>query len=46
MVDLSLEAARIARQIGRVRYKAVRRIENELADSLVNEALDAAEKGL
>ena len=46
LVDLSLEAARIARQIGRVRYKAVRRIENELADSLVNEALDAAEKGL
>ena len=46
MVDLSLEATRIARQIGRVRYKAVRRIENELADSLVNEALDAAEKGL
>ena len=39
-------AIKLARQIGRVRYKAVRRIENELADSLVNEALDAAEKGL
>jgi ribonuclease HI len=46
LVDLSLEAAHLARQIGRVRYRAVPRIENELADSLVNEALDAAEKGL
>ena len=42
LVELSLEAARLARQIGRVRYRAVRRTENELADSLVNEALDAA----
>ena len=42
LVDLSLEAARLARKIGRVRYTAVRRTENELADSLVNEALDAA----
>ena len=46
LIDLSLEAARLARQIGRVRYKAVRRTENELADSLVNEALDAAEERL
>jgi ribonuclease HI len=38
---LSLEAARLAREIGRVRYRAVRREENELADRLVNEALDA-----
>jgi ribonuclease HI len=42
LIDLSLEAARLAREIGRVRYSAVRRTENELADSLVNEALDAA----
>jgi ribonuclease HI len=42
LVGLSLEAARLARQIGRVRYTAVRRAENELADQLVNEALDAA----
>jgi ribonuclease HI len=42
LVDLSLEAARLARQIGKVRYRAVRRAENELADRLVNEALDAA----
>jgi ribonuclease HI len=46
LLDLSLEAARIARQLGRVRYRAVRRTQNELADSLVNEALDAAESGL
>jgi ribonuclease HI len=41
LVDLSLEAARIARALGRVRYTAVRRAQNELADRLVNEALDA-----
>jgi ribonuclease HI len=46
LIDLSLEAARLARQVGRVRYTAVRRTENELADSLVNEALDAAEERL
>jgi ribonuclease HI len=40
--ELSLEAARLARQLGRVRYSAVRREHNELADRLVNEALDAA----
>lgn len=38
---LSLEAARLARQLGKVTYRAVRREHNELADSLVNEALDA-----
>jgi ribonuclease HI len=43
LVELSLEAARIARQLGRVHYRAVRRAQNELADRLVNEALDAAE---
>ena len=39
---LSVEAARLARQVGRVTYTAVRREHNELADRLVNEALDAA----
>ena len=38
---LSLEAAALARRIGRVTYTAVRREHNELADRLVNEALDA-----
>ena len=41
--ELSLEAARLARRIGRVSYTAVRREHNELADKLVNDALDAAE---
>jgi len=40
--ELSLEAARLARQLGRVNYTAVRREHNELADRLVNEALDGA----
>ncbi len=39
--ELSLEAARLARAIGGVSYRAVRREHNELADRLVNEALDA-----
>jgi ribonuclease HI len=39
---LSLEAARLAREVGTVSYRAVRREHNELADRLVNEALDAA----
>ena len=38
---LSQEAARLARQLGKVAYTAVRREHNELADRLVNEALDA-----
>jgi probable phosphoglycerate mutase len=38
--ELSLEAASLGRRIGVVRYTAVRREENELADRLVNEALD------
>ncbi len=42
LLELSLAAARLAREIGRVRYTAVRREHNELADRLVNEALDAA----
>jgi probable phosphoglycerate mutase len=40
---LSIEAARLARQLERVSYRAVRREHNELADRLVNEALDAVE---
>jgi ribonuclease HI len=39
--DLSLRASRLARQLGRVEYTNVRRAENELADALVNAALDA-----
>ena len=38
--ELSSEAARLARKLGRVEYRAVRREHNELADRLVNEALD------
>ena len=41
--ELSVEAARLAREIGRVAYTAVRREHNEFADRLVNEALDSAE---
>jgi probable phosphoglycerate mutase len=39
--DLQREAAELASQLGRVTYTAVRRAHNELADRLVNEALDA-----
>ena len=38
---LQQEAARLARQLRSVSYTAVRREHNELADQLVNEALDA-----
>ncbi len=38
--DLFLDASRQARRIPRVSYTAVRREHNELADRLVNEALD------
>jgi ribonuclease H / adenosylcobalamin/alpha-ribazole phosphatase len=41
LIELSLQAAALARRLGRVRYRAVKRAENELADRLVNEALDA-----
>src|ERR1051325_690436 len=37
---LSLEAARLARQLRNVEYRHVKRAHNELADRLVNEALD------
>jgi len=40
--ELSQEATRLARQLRSVRYTAVRREHNELADRLVNEALDAS----
>ena len=39
--ELSTEAARLARKLGRVRYSHVGREQNELADRLVNETLDA-----
>jgi len=38
---LSLEASRLAGQLDGVEYRHVRREHNELADRLVNEALDA-----
>jgi ribonuclease HI len=40
--ELSLEASRLARRVGKVAYRHVRRAQNELADRLVNEALDAS----
>jgi ribonuclease HI len=40
--ELFLQASRLARELQRVTYTAVRRESNELADSLVNEALDRA----
>jgi ribonuclease HI len=43
LLELSLEAARLAGELGGVRYTAVRREHNELADRLVNEALDGAQ---
>jgi len=39
---LSLQAAALARQLDSVEYRHVKRADNELADTLVNEALDAA----
>ena len=41
LAELNARADRLAREVGRVRYTAVRREHNELADRLVNEALDA-----
>jgi ribonuclease HI len=38
---LSLQDTRLARQLDKVEYRHVRRAHNELADSLVNEALDS-----
>jgi ribonuclease HI len=39
--ELWARAGRLARQVGSVGYTAVRRAHNQLADKLVNEALDA-----
>ena len=43
---LSLEATRLARDLGSVTYTAVRREHNELADRLVNDVLDQEAKRL
>jgi ribonuclease HI len=40
--ELSLRAAQLSRELGRVSYTAVPREQNDLADRLVNEALDRA----
>lgn len=40
--ELWLDASDLERKLGKVTYTAVRREQNELADSLVNEALDAS----
>jgi ribonuclease HI len=40
--ELNDGANSLERKLGRVHYKAVRREHNELADKLVNEALDSA----
>jgi probable phosphoglycerate mutase len=39
---LAVEAGRLARTLGNVEYRHVKRAHNEEADRLVNEALDAA----
>ena len=40
--ELSQEALSLASRLGKVTYTAVRREQNDLADRLVNEALDSA----
>ena len=40
--ELSIEAASLARRLSQVEYRHVPRARNELADRLVNDALDAA----
>ena len=40
--ELAADAESLARRLGKVTYTAVRREHNELADKLVNEALDSA----
>ncbi|HEY0416226.1 MAG TPA: ribonuclease HI family protein [Gaiellaceae bacterium] len=40
--SLFVEANQLARRLGGVEFRHVRRADNELADRLVNEALDAA----
>jgi ribonuclease HI len=39
--NLFVEATRLAHQLGHVEYRHVKRAHNELADRLVNEALDS-----
>ena len=39
--DLYVEATALARRLGKVEYRHVKRAHNELADKLVNDALDA-----
>jgi ribonuclease H / adenosylcobalamin/alpha-ribazole phosphatase len=41
---LCAEAGRLARELGTVEYRHVKRAHNELADRLVNEALDAVQE--
>jgi ribonuclease HI len=41
---LFVEASELARRLRRVEYRHVKRAHNELADRLVNEALDAARR--
>lgn len=43
LLELSLEIKALEREIGSVSYRSVRREHNELADRLVNEALDRDE---
>ena len=43
LVELSLEVKALERRLGSVAYRSVKREQNELADSLVNETLDRAE---
>jgi len=40
--ELADEASRVVRKLGHVEYRHVKRAHNEVADRLVNEALDAA----
>jgi probable phosphoglycerate mutase len=42
LLELWEDATRLARRVDRVTYRNVRREHNQLADRLVNEALDAA----
>lgn len=43
LIELNEEAEALARRLGTVEYRHVKRAHNELADKLVNEVLDAAE---
>jgi ribonuclease HI len=45
LIELSIRAHRLVRDLGHVTFRAVRREQNELADRLVNEALDRAAAG-